>query len=540
MDLSRMPLIRHLFSLGCYLVCLFESWPWWRATLNAIMHAVSSNKNFCGLEAESASTPRFFDVIMKAVRVVLCGTLFGCCLAGMLGCRDSFREENRHKDRPSKTSHSSKSDAASESTSVGQLAEKESEQPVKHGNRPSRTRPVGHAVAMAGLLFGQRPPDGSLLIHDPADNKIGLGADGDDNSETMRGTHAWLGESRKCVVKFGKARPTIELADSRRYTIVGGVVLRPSDALLRMGSKDIEAHRMPDLSQNIRPEWRGLCAATAAADLIYYAGRRDKPLLAGKMLGPGQDADREADRLIAGTAAKPMRQESQQPPQAEKGSLAFLMGNVGGDGASAVNIAKGLRDWVGRYSAGNWRVDIDFFDEGGATQKPTVQFNHLQQWSAAVADGGGVVVLLWPGDQWAEAIDLEHEGEEHDSDPQFQELNGQEAVLIPSAKSTKESRQEGLESRSPTAIDSQAEETQASIEELQADVQEAAKAMVEKRYDRATRLATAIIERVLPLRFAHAQAEEILEEANRIAAESSRLSGEGDKPNAKVPTRFDG
>lgn len=470
------------------------------------------------------------------------GIFLGCCLVGTLGCRESLREEKRHKDQTLKTSHNSRSDAASESTSVGQSAENRSEQPGKHGNRPSRTRPVGHAVAMAGLLFGQRLPDGSLLVHDPADNKIGLVADGDDggDSETMRGTHAWLGASRECAVNFGKARPTIELADSRRYTIVGGVVLRPSDSLLRMGSKDIEAHRMPDLSQNIRPEWRGLCAAAAAADLIYYAGRRDQALLAGKTLGPGQDADKEADLLIAGAAVKRKGHEGQQPPRAEKESLAFLMENVGGDGASAVNIAKGLRDWVGRYSTGNWRVDIEFFDEGGVIQTPTVQFNHLQQWSAAVADGGGVVVLLWPGDQWADAVDLEHDGEEHDSDPHFQELNRDDTVLIPSAKSTKESRQEGLGNRSPTAVDSQAEETQAVIEELQADVQDAARAMKEKRYTKATRLATAVIERVLPLRFAHAQAEVILEEANRIAAKSSSLSGEGDKPNAKVPTRFDG
>ncbi len=80
---------------------------------------------------------------------------------------------------------------------------------------------------------------------------------------------------RECKISFGDSRPVINLADSNPYTIIGAVIVRPSDAIVQPKMGPVQANRMPDLSQDIRADWPGLCAATSAADVLYYAGRRD-------------------------------------------------------------------------------------------------------------------------------------------------------------------------------------------------------------------------------------------------------------------------
>lgn len=414
---------------------------------------------------------------------------------------------------------------------------------------PSRTQPVGHAVAMAGLHLNKKQKDSVFLINDPGDNpSITIKPDGVANQTIplSRSSHNWLSHPRKCKIRFGDSRPAINLADSNPYTIVGAVVVRPSDAIIQPRPGAVQAHRMPDLSQDIRTDWPGLCAATSAADVLYYAGRRDARLLDDKVIGPAPNANSEADSLIAGQGVDQGNNNPEKSRLTEANSLAFMMNNKEGNGSSAVDIAKGLREWIKVHATGDWRVDIDFLEGSGDTNTThKAQSKHLQEWAGAIADGGGCIILLWPGEQWANAIEFDNDGSEHDPDPRFPKLthidnpleqgsggerNLPETTPLPSSK-------QPLPSTQAQAHDQQ---TGKMLDELESKIKDAKDALNGHRYTKALALSTEIVEQSLPLRFSEPRAEQILAEATRIAEKSSQQSEKNEKPNKMVPTRFDG
>ena len=465
---------------------------------------------------------------------------------GVSGCTASTGGEKQSSQRSKSPTRRAESVPAKASQTRGDFAEKDVDAGERRSVPPSRIAPVGHAVAMAGLFSDAGKAAGRLLIHDPADNCVGMGEEDkeSDTGEEGGGVHEWIGAVRECGLTFGDARPVITLAGSKHFTVVGAVIIRPADASVQQQVGRVVAHRMPDLSQNIRPVWSGLCAAASAADVLYCIGRRDDRLLGGRVAGPSPLADKEADRLIAGTRSGLHKDEGPQQERTAEGSLAFTMRNVTGSGASAVNIADGLRSWVADHAPGSWRVDIDFLEDSGPLRSPEAQLKHLQEWAGAIGDGGGGIVLLWPSMRWSEAVDFDADGSKSDADPTFPRL-------LPSQESTARDGKPAEKIRPPRPLGAsppsevayrtgQEEAAEQLIAELRVELQNASGELRRGEFRRALRLATQVIERSLPVRFVAPEAEQVLAEATRIAAEASAKADVDEKQNPKVSTRFDG
>ena len=88
---------------------------------------------------------------------------------------------------------------------------------------------------------------------------------------------------------------------------------------------------MPDLSQHLKTEWTGLCAAAAAADMLYYAALRNPQFTGGRHAGPGEKADKAANTLIA-TWIETDNKNKFQSDVVSPSSLAGLMRNNEGKG----------------------------------------------------------------------------------------------------------------------------------------------------------------------------------------------------------------
>ncbi|MGI9459137.1 MAG: hypothetical protein ACR2NF_03985 [Pirellulales bacterium] len=477
------------------------------------------------------------------------GVLVVCtfCVTLAAGCSNPSHNQSAQNKQSSETKSQTPTATTknkSDTPSPLNKTEKSADSP----SAPSRTQPVGHAVAMAGLHLNKKQKDSVFLINDPGDNpSVTIKPDGVANKAIplSRGSHSWLSQPRECKISFGDSRPVINLADSNPYTIVGAVIVRPSDAIVQPRTGPVQANRMPDLSQDIRADWPGLCAATSAADVLYYAGRRDARLLDDKVIGPAPNANLEADLLIAGHGVDQGDNRPKRSRLTEANSLAFMMNNKEGNGSAAVDIAKGLREWIKVHAAGDWRVDIDFLEGNDDTNTIKAQLNHLQEWAGAIADGGGCIVLLWPGEQWAKAIEFDSNGSEHDPDPQFPKLthinnpierdsndrNFSESTPLPSSKQPLPSNQ---------ARSHDKKQTSKTLDELEAKLRDAKNALNGHRYTKALALSTEIVQQSLPLRFSDPRAEQLLSEATRIAEDSSQRSGKNEKPNKMVPTRFNG
>ena len=482
---------------------------------------------------------------------ISCNVFVFCaiCVTLVTGCNKSSPNQSAQKRQASET----KSQTSTASTTKQQpSAPSPFNNPDKNAgspSAPSRTQPVGHAVAMAGLQLNKKQKDSVFFINDPGDNpSVTIKPDGVAKKAIplSRGSHSWLSQPRECKISFGDSRPIISLADSNPYTIVGAVVVRPSGAIVQPRTVPVQAHRMPDLSQHIRAEWPGLCAATSAADVLYYAGRRDARLLDDKVIGPAPNANSEADLLIAGQGDDQDDHNPENSRLTEANSLAFMMNNKEGNGSAAVDIAQGLREWIKVHAAGDWRVDIDFLDGSADTNTLKAQTKHLQEWAGAIADGGGSIILLWPGTQWSNAIELNSDGSEHDPDPQFPKLahinnplergSGQDRDI--SETTPPSSSKQAIPSNQAQSHDKQAHKM---LDQLELKLMEANNALKKGRFTKALALSTEIVERSLPFRFSDPRAEQLLADATRIAKESSQQSEKkNEKPNKMAPTRFNG
>ena len=290
-------------------------------------------------------------------------------LLAMAGCapnRDTARQSPEAADAPQR------SDLARRSTPPTR---------PKPAGRPAPTAECGHAVAFAGWRPDKSGGRDVLLVCDPGDNSL----------EEIG--HAWDGPSRSLPVHFGKQRPTVILQPAGPFTVTGAVVVRPRSAEARKPRmSETVARAMPDLSQDISPTWSGLCGPTAAADVLFSMHARDDDVLAGFERGPGGDADAATARLIAGGL------EAIEPA-----SLAGRMG-IGPDGRGVTNdgMRRGLASWLDEADRDGWEVELDWFDDSVGDRPRAPQREFFGRLAAAVDAGGGAILCLWPGTDFAD------------------------------------------------------------------------------------------------------------------------------------------
>lgn len=251
----------------------------------------------------------------------------------------------------------------------------------KPSGRPAPAAQCGHAVAFAGW----RPDDAGvrdvLLVCDPGDNVI---------EETG---HAWDAKPRGVPVHYGRQRPTVVLQPAGAFTVTGAVVVRPrSETSGEPRMVETLARAMPDLSQDFSEQWSGLCGPTSAADVLFSMHDRDDDVLAGVDRGPGDAANAGVVQLVAGGLER-----------IEPRSLAGRM-SVGQDGVGATNegMRRGLASWLDETDPEGWQVELDWLGDADGERPRAQQRALFGRLAAATEAGGGAILCLWPGSEFAD------------------------------------------------------------------------------------------------------------------------------------------
>jgi hypothetical protein len=232
---------------------------------------------------------------------------------------------------------------------------------------------------VAGWRGGAATGD-AVLICDPADNAI-----------TGGGGHDWRPHPRALPVHYGRRRPSVVLLPSAPFTVTGAVVVTS-----RRGAKphagNATAERMPDLTQHFDERDQGLCGPTSAADVLFAMATRAPAVLPQAERGPSERADAAVQMLVAGAATAKTR---------DPASLAGRMGiPIGGAGGTNQGIRDGIDAWLAEVEPGTWQVSLDWFDD---TEKPrSTQAAFFQRLAAAIEGGGGAILCMWPGSEFAD------------------------------------------------------------------------------------------------------------------------------------------
>ena len=251
--------------------------------------------------------------------------------------------------------------------------------PVPRG-RPAPSADCGHAVAFAGWRPGRGVDGDRLLVCDPGDNII------------ERRKHVWDPRPRDVAIHFGRHRPSIVLQPAGPFTVTGAIVIAPrADRPGRPRMETTIAKGMPDLSQDFSRKWLGLCGPTSAADVLYGMAHGGHPVLDGFARGPSAEAEADAARLITGGR-----------DQITRDSLAGRM-RVGAEGMGVTNegLRAGVESWLEERNAGAWTVRLDWLDD--TVNSVAGQRDFVGRLAAAVDGGGGAIVCLWPGSEFADA-----------------------------------------------------------------------------------------------------------------------------------------
>lgn len=221
-----------------------------------------------------------------------------------------------------------------------------------------------------------------LLVCDPGDNT--LAAIG----------HAWEARPTELPIHPGKQRPTIVLQPAGAFTVTGAIVVAPRKGGMRSVTvKEIRASRMPDLSQDISPRWPGLCGPTCAADVLFSLAENAPEVLAGHTRGPGPSADDGVSRMVTGGRER-----------LEANSLAGRMGMpADGKGVTSDGMRQGLSKWLDEFSPDAWTVRLDWFEDEQEGRSRAEQREFFGRLAAAVDAGGGAILCLWPGTEYANA-----------------------------------------------------------------------------------------------------------------------------------------
>lgn len=232
---------------------------------------------------------------------------------------------------------------------------------------------------MAGWRGGDAPGD-AILVCDPADNGV-AGA----------GEHDWQPHPRVLPVHYGRRRPSVVLLPSAPFTITGAIVVA-SRSVVKPRVDDATAEGMPDLTQHFDARDPGLCGPTSAADVLFAMAGRAPAVLPRAERGPSDRADAAVKKLIAGAATANTR---------DPASLAGRMGvAIGGAGATNQGIRDGIDAWLTEVEPGAWQVTLDWFDDA---EKPrSAQRSFFHRLAAAIDGGGGVILCMWPGSEFAD------------------------------------------------------------------------------------------------------------------------------------------
>jgi len=401
-------------------------------------------------------------------------------------------------------------------------------------SRPSRRNPVGHAIALASIRSVHAEQQIQLSIVDPADNETAKRDEAEMDRTFSPPHHNWLPIPYRLNVRWGRQRPAIELREGRFFTIVGAVLIQPAAAVPRP-TFNASAQRMPDLSQNLRPEWPGLCAAAAAADVLYQIGHGDPAIITGRPFGPAPAADKDADRLIAGVSAA-LGQPKESIPAIAADSLAGRMGNRQGTGATALGIVTGLRSWIKDHGGDAWRADLAFLDDAPEEQLPAEQQAWFGQLGSAIASGGGCLLLLWEGADWADRRMGEQEDESQDADPRFPPLPHGPTV----AQGQPAHPGGSFPGDHAPPANSESLHRNAAVQALDRDLQKAKEALAAGRFDAARQIATQVLEAGLTIRFEEPGAEAAIEAARSITAQADEAEPKKSRARDGIRTRYDG
>lgn len=409
---------------------------------------------------------------------------------------------------------------------------------------PSRLNQIGHVVALAGLREPKSSGGLRLLIFDPADNEIARSSsDGGRKSVDQRFVsqprHDWLASPTNLDVIWGRQRTAVELQEGKFFTVVGAILVHPAVGLARPTTSAL-APRMPDLSQNLRPEWPGLCAATAAADILYRIGYRDPAMIGGHPFGPATAADQAAGFLIAGLTPAATLQSDDSPALITAGSLAGRMGNLQGKGATALGIVNGLRSWIADHCGETWRADLAFLDDAPNGRSPAEQLNWFARLGATV-NTGGCLLLLWQGVDWADRRVGTQEDRSQDADPRFPPLTSQAIAAPRQAANAGNAPPEHSPADASDASAVKPERPQtAAVTAINQNLEEAQQALASGRHDAARRLAEKVLEAGLPIRFEAPGIEAALDAARAISAEADRDAPKNSRARSGIRTRYDG
>lgn len=247
--------------------------------------------------------------------------------------------------------------------------------------KPSPTAVTGHAVSFAGWLPAQQGVQDQIALCDPGDNAL--------QGEVL---HRWEDTPRKIPVHYGQRRPTVVLLPAGPFTVTGAVVVTKRSAAEPPRPLQVPqlVSGMPDLSQDFQRKWVGLCGPTSAANLLFAMGHTDDSVLPGYRRGPSREADEGVIRLIVGDAAR-----------INPTSLAGRMSSPdSGDGVSSSNIQEGLTSWLDDHAPEDYSVALDWFDD--TVKPPEEQRKFFARLAQASELGGGAVLCLWPGSEFAD------------------------------------------------------------------------------------------------------------------------------------------
>ena len=397
----------------------------------------------------------------------------------------------------------------------------------KSKSHPRRRSLVGHVISYVGHTWNEDSKDLHLFFHDPADNNPIDTLE--HNEKDLKAIHNWLSKPTKRIVSCGTRRPSIVLTNDLSYTIVGAIKLQPNRPFQQNNFHPplSYAHGMPDLSQHIRTEWTGLCAATAAADMLYYAALRNPQFTEGRHPGPGEKADKAANSLIA-TRIETDNQNKFQNDFVSPSSLAGLMHNNEGKGATAIGIAHGLRNWLDNRNINNWRVDIDFLDDTVPLVESTIQQDWLLSLASLTAQGGGAILLLWEGVDWAnEEIGFDPD-QDQDLDPRFEVPTVFPPELADVAKQT-EIHSLPAENSSPPSQ---------GVSHLKKLLLDAHVAASDEKNSKAKKIIEEIFETGQPLRFNESEIDQILKEARQLSAMIDKKTSGPIRLREGIPTEF--
>lgn len=240
----------------------------------------------------------------------------------------------------------------------------------------------GHAVAFAGWKPSQDGARDVILVCDPGDNAI-----------EGRPLHGWNAKPREVPIYFGGRRPNVVLLPAGAFTITGAVVVAAVDvdSSLPPRHESVSAAGMPDLSQDLNPAWPGLCGSTSGANILFFMGQRNPNVLQGCPRGPSDEADAGVVKIVVGDSNRILSD-----------SLAGRMGTRdNGIGASNLGIRAGMESWLEEYDQGKWSVALDWFDDREKSREEQREF--CARLAQAVRGGGGAILCLWPGTEFADS-----------------------------------------------------------------------------------------------------------------------------------------